>query len=329
MSNYAVSIVVPVYNAEKYLSKCIDSILNQTFKNFELILVNDGSKDNSLIICEDYKVSDRRIKVINKKNEGVSIARNIGINSAKGKYIMFIDSDDWIESNMVEKMYDAIQNSDIAVCGSKTVEKNKIIDNTLYQSFTKEKNLIGKEIINLINRVQHRCVWNKIYKISILKKNNIMFNEEIKCGEDSIFNFTYFKYINSIKIIPDSLYNYNRIVTDSITLRYLPKRAKYENLMLQSLISLLSDYNILETNVELINNYQFEGIYQSLISINHPECPYSLLQRYNHMKNLIRKYTFYNQKIYSKNIKEFSKITKLVILSKRPILLSIYSLLIR
>ena len=142
MSNYAVSIVVPVYNAEKYLPKCIDSILNQTFKNFELILVNDGSKDNSLIICEDYKVSDRRIKVINKKNEGVSIARNIGINSAKGKYIMFIDSDDWIESNMVEKMYDAIQNSDIAICGSKTVEKNKIIDSTLYQSFTKEKNLI-------------------------------------------------------------------------------------------------------------------------------------------------------------------------------------------
>ncbi|MDY4077588.1 MAG: glycosyltransferase family 2 protein [Clostridium sp.] len=116
--NELISIVVPVYNVEKYLKKCIDSIINQTYKNLEIILVNDGSTDNSGKICDEYVLKDNRIKVIHKKNEGLSSARNLGIDISNGEYIIFVDSDDWIKKDMIKKLYEIIQkdNSDISIC---------------------------------------------------------------------------------------------------------------------------------------------------------------------------------------------------------------------
>jgi len=114
-----ISIIVPVYNVEKYLRKCVDSILNQTFKDFELILVDDGSPDNSGVICDEYAKKDSRVRVIHKKNGGLSDARNIGIDAAKGKYIGFIDSDDYIDQNMYKQLYDSLMknNADLSICG--------------------------------------------------------------------------------------------------------------------------------------------------------------------------------------------------------------------
>ena len=100
-----ISVIIPIYNVEKYLTKCIESVINQTYKNLEIILVNDGSTDNSKEIIDKYSSIDSRIKVINKKNGGLSDARNVGIELAKGEYITFLDSDDWIELNMYEKLY--------------------------------------------------------------------------------------------------------------------------------------------------------------------------------------------------------------------------------
>ena len=101
----SISIIVPVYNVEKYLEKCIDSILNQSYQNLEIILIDDGSTDNSGSICDEYKKKDQRVQVIHQKNQGQSSARNAGLNIAKGSYIGFVDSDDWIEQNMYEKLY--------------------------------------------------------------------------------------------------------------------------------------------------------------------------------------------------------------------------------
>ena len=114
-----VSVVMPVYNAEKYLAKSIESMLSQTLKEIELILVNDGSKDNSLKICEEYKNKDNRVTVINKKNEGACISRNTGIEKAKGKYIQLVDADDYIENNMLEEQYNLAEktNAEVVMCG--------------------------------------------------------------------------------------------------------------------------------------------------------------------------------------------------------------------
>ena len=126
-----ISIIVPIYNVGKYLPKCIESILNQTFKNFELILVNDGSTDNSGVVCDDYEKKDTRIKIIHKSNGGVSSARNAGLYVAKGEYIGFVDPDDYIDKNMYEKLYRLCidNNSDIAICRFNREINGKIQNN--------------------------------------------------------------------------------------------------------------------------------------------------------------------------------------------------------
>ena len=126
--NSLVTIVVPVYNVEKYLRKCLNSIVNQTYENIEIICVDDGSPDNSINILNEFAQSDKRVKIIRQENQGLSGARNTGINNAIGKYIMFIDSDDWIELNMVELMVNKIENEnlDLVVCGNTNYYVNKI-----------------------------------------------------------------------------------------------------------------------------------------------------------------------------------------------------------
>ena len=125
MNETLISIVVPIYNVEKYLKKCLDSIINQTYKNIEIILINDGSTDNSGKICDNYKENYDNVVVIHNKNRGVSVSRNIGIDKAKGNYITFIDADDYIEPDMIEKLYLACKenNAQISCCG-KSIEKN-------------------------------------------------------------------------------------------------------------------------------------------------------------------------------------------------------------
>lgn len=114
-----ISVIVPVYNVEKYLDKCVDSIVNQTYKNLEIILVDDGSPDNCPKMCDNWAKKDKRIKVIHKENGGVSSARNVGIDNAKGEYIGFVDSDDWTEKKYIQKLYEVLiqENADIALCG--------------------------------------------------------------------------------------------------------------------------------------------------------------------------------------------------------------------
>ena len=129
--NNLISIIVPIYNVEKYLKKCIDSIINQTYKNLEIILVDDGSPDNCGKICDEYAKKDNRIKVIHKENGGVSSARNVGVENATGEYIGFVDSDDYIEKDMYEVLINNLkkENADISIISNYEVYKNKIIEN--------------------------------------------------------------------------------------------------------------------------------------------------------------------------------------------------------
>ena len=177
-----ISVIVPVYNAEKYLSRCIDSILNQTYKDFELILINDGSKDKSIDILRKYENIDNRIKVIDNSNNGVSKTRNIGIRLAQGEYIQFIDSDDFIDENMFEYNINTVEqeNADIVMTGFYLdIESKKGID-TVLQTFEKSISIGAKDIArNLINRLNGTYInspVNKLYKKSIIVDNNILMN---------------------------------------------------------------------------------------------------------------------------------------------------------
>jgi len=208
-----ISIIVPVYNVEKYIRRCIDSILNQSFDNFELILINDGSTDKSGEICDLYAKYDARIKVIHKDNSGVSAARNLGINEAKGKYVQFIDPDDWIEKDLLRNVYRIIEQekSDIVFCG---IKRESFVSGNIIEKIASEKLVnsinINKnhDAINLLKEDLFGYTCCKLFKLSIIKKNNILFYEQLSLAEDEKFTCDYYSYVNKISIMRKAYYHY-------------------------------------------------------------------------------------------------------------------------
>lgn len=207
-----ISIIVPIYNVEKYLVKCIESIINQTLSNIEIILVDDGSTDNCGIIIDGYAKKDSRIKVIYKNNGGQSSARNMGLDIARGKYIGFVDSDDWIDNDMYENLYKSIieSNADICVCGRQACLENGEVTN---------KNCIDNELIDfgkkslkeyIVDRLFYKhtvVVWNKLYKKEIIDNNSIRFEDVSYIGsEDTLFNYQILCHTKKIRAIDKICY---------------------------------------------------------------------------------------------------------------------------
>lgn len=205
MKNYVVSIIVPIYNAEKYLNKCIESIVNQLYSNIEIILIDDGSTDNSLNICKDYCMKDKRIRLISQKNGGPSKARNNGIKNSSGDYILFVDSDDYIENNMIKEMIDSMNNEsyDIVICSY-----NKSIDDELISVELEEKNSFEEYLFESSTMGFSMC--------KMIKKECITnyFNNNLFYMEDMCFWVSNMKNINIIQVVNKCLYNY-RIVNSS------------------------------------------------------------------------------------------------------------------
>lgn len=224
--NSKISIIVPIYNVEKYLRKCIDSILNQSYDNLQIILVDDGSPDNCPKICDEYLNKDNRIQVIHKSNGGLSSARNAGIKVANGKYIAFIDSDDYIELNMIEKLVNAIEksNADLCICGIRWVNK----DGTLFTKVAKSpiKNIVYDDdkkfdLFIQANYFYYVTAVNKLYKKSLF--DSILFPEQ-KINEDEFTAHHIFNCCNRICCIEDELYNYVQADTSIMRSEFSIKR---------------------------------------------------------------------------------------------------------
>jgi len=207
-----ISIIVPVYNVEKYLNKCLDSIMTQTYKNLEIILVDDGSTDNSGMICDEYSRKDNRIKVIHKANGGVSDARNKGLEIASGDFIGFVDSDDWIDCDMYKFLYEGIKtyNADISICGHYDVCYNEI----LHITHVKKTIIYNRceAIEELVNDNTFRCyLWNKLFKKNLF--NKIKFPIEfpiVRTNEDKAVMYKLFDQANTIVYLHNVLYFYRK-----------------------------------------------------------------------------------------------------------------------
>lgn len=226
-----ISIIVPVYNAEKYLEQCVDSIINQTYTNLEIILVNDGSKDSSRKICDNYAKNDSRIIVIHKANEGVSATRNRGIDIANGSYIMFVDSDDWIDSDMCEILLASLSTYSVqsAMCSYVREYPEKSLPKILHSEdkvFSKEefrRRLCGpadEELSSPEGLDFYNAVWGKIYPAKALKNEKFIDLKEIGTSEDMLYNFSAFSNINNIVCVNKALYHYRKSVNSSITAVY-------------------------------------------------------------------------------------------------------------
>jgi glycosyltransferase involved in cell wall biosynthesis len=225
MTEDKVSIIIPVYNAAKHLDKCLNSVVKQTYCNIEIIIINDGSTDNSKEVCECFVSKYKNIKLINQENCGPSSARNKGIQVSSGKYIQFVDSDDTIDLGMTEKLVDSINDEiQFIICGYRYIRldavKEKIINRVPGLCGIKEiKDFISHFGLYFKDGFIHSPS-NKLYASNVIKKNDIYFDSNVRFGEDLLFNLDYIKRCNKICVIQDVLYNYVACQTGSLTSCY-------------------------------------------------------------------------------------------------------------
>lgn len=265
MTKKLVSIIVPMYNSEKYLDKCVNSILQQDYKKIELILVNDGSTDSTLEKINNYSKEDKRVIVINQKNNGVSIARNNGIKKSKGEYITFIDSDDFIEKDFISYYVSLLEKTNSDIVLSRMPIKYK--DNIIITSDTNEKLEVisGKECaVEMLYYKIFIASWNKLYRKNFLENNNILFESNLAFGEG--FNFSIDSFMKADKVCITSIkkYYYRVDNVDSVMTKYSDKqivgslnsierlRKKYGNI--DNEVSKALDYADWHTNFDCLNS---------------------------------------------------------------------------
>ncbi len=235
-----VSIIVPVYNVEKYLDKCLQSLINQTLKDIEIICVNDGSTDNSLEILERYAKKDSRIIIINQENQGLSGARNSGLKKANGEYIGFVDSDDWVDLNFFEKLYNSAvkYNCEIACAGFKRCGK---FFKSARKKYTKEQvyTQINDKII--ADKIPYdNYVWNKIYKREALKEFSFPIGRNF---EDIAVTVKIVHKLKNMVTVPETYYNYRKNQSSIINSQSSKKKEDF-NWALNELLSYAKENNI-------------------------------------------------------------------------------------
>ena len=226
-----VSIIIPVYNTEKYLRQCLDSVVNQTLKDIEIICVNDGSTDNSLNILKEYKEKDNRIKVFNIENHGVSYARNLGLNNVSGEYVVFIDSDDYVNDVFIEELYNNELETFSDLVFSGRILKNK--DDKIISKWIPKKEISYNPINDYDDFTQWHTVVEKLFKYDTIKQNRLYFDETLCYGEDSLFLTQYLSYCYKITAVKKAMYT---IVENkyslSRNLKYKEKRKHQKQIVL-------------------------------------------------------------------------------------------------
>ena len=245
----SVSVVVPVYNAEKYLRQCLDSILSQSFSDWECILVDDGSGDGSAQICDEYANKDARFRTFHQENAGVSSARNFGIEKASGEYLVFLDSDDFLENNCLENLLDRKFIPDLTVFAFSKVQDGNAIGIKKLKSTFSDNPARVKEILLDMKADSYTsdafCFpWNKLFRLTLIRENDIKFPLDIHLREDEIFMYRYLNVCRSLEILSESLHFY-RVTQSGLTYR---KRPCEEDLKLAEYI--LTETKLMQTSKE-------------------------------------------------------------------------------
>lgn len=273
--NAEISVIVPVYNVEEYIDKCIKSILNQTFSNYELILVDDGSTDSSGRLCDEAKNKDGRVKVIHKKNGGLTSARLAGREIATGRYTLFIDSDDYIESTMLEKLYNsAIDNAaDLVICGYYVVEDDRISEVRLpISGLIENENIREQYLLPILGRIHYpgRCnlpgfVCIRLYSSALLE-DKCFVSERLFYSEDDILNMQYALNIKKISVVDEPLYYYVQRVS-SLTYQYRKNMWEMSQRRYEYCKKFARDNHLFEMDPQRIYFNGLSGIMKSIDNI--------------------------------------------------------------
>lgn len=263
MSSPKISLIVPIYNTLQFLDRCLSSIRDQTFKDFEVILIIDGSPDDSESFCKEFIKNDSRFILKVKENEGLASARNYGMSFAKGEFISFIDSDDYISLDYCEILYNTIKENDVDIIdfGLTYVKENE--GNKRFSIFKKNKTIGSQELFNYLkNTSENKILWfvNKFFKREFLLNYNIKFDSEIKFGDDSIFNLKCFYNAKSLYSIDKALYYYVYNPMSITQVKYKP------NLLSNIEVQFDKRINYHQSNKELNQDYFFMDIAKNYIN---------------------------------------------------------------
>lgn len=211
MNPHVLSVIIPVYNAEKHIVDALSSVLSQTGEETEIILIDDGSQDRSLEICRDLARKDQRIQVISQKNGGPGAARNAGLRIARGKYIQFVDSDDTVTDGAVDSLMKGIQGNDLAIAHFNILRNGQALDRGYIQG---EQNLRREDFLQALAKrpgsYYYSALWNKLYLREIIRENGLQFDCRLHWGEDFAFNMQYYGYIDRVGFVAKPVYNYRR-----------------------------------------------------------------------------------------------------------------------
>lgn len=232
--NDLISVIVPVYNVEKYLRQCLTSLVNQTYRNIEVVMVDDGSKDSGGLICDEYAKKYQNFSVVHKKNAGLGMARNTGLEYINGKYVVFVDSDDYVENTLIENLYKNLLKNKVDMCKGgfkRFTDANEVIferkyNDVLYEGDKAKTELLPRMIGSspLDHDSIEMCVWGAIYNANIIRNFGVKFHSEREfISEDLVFNIDYMQYANGACTIPDTGYNY-RVNLKSLSTSYRPDR---------------------------------------------------------------------------------------------------------
>ena len=289
-----VSVIMPVYNVENYLKRAIDSVLNQTLEQIELFLVDDGSTDNSGNICDEYKTKDNRVHIIHKKNEGAHMARNDCLNLAKGEYLCFFDSDDYVEKNMLSDMYEISKKNDLTLLISGffidtyyTNEKYVTLDYIPNKEiFYNDRLAFRKDAYEFFDKNMFYSPWNKLYKREYILSNNITFPKTYR--DDFPFVVEVIKDIDKVGFIKNQYYHFMRQRKESETAKYTEKlydkRVEEHEMMLNLYMhwGLLTDTN----SLEMISRRYIDRLIECIVNLYNENCDLDN----NEKRKLIKQY---------------------------------------
>lgn len=259
-----ITVVIPVYNCEKYIRKCIESVINQTYKNLEILIIIDGATDGSKDIIEEYAKKDTRIQIISRKNEGIFYTRIEGIRKATSNYIYFLDGDDWIEKNAIEIMYAYMEkyHCNIVRCQNYYKDEKVKVEVVKEIQFLKKEDFNNKLYKDLFGTHYFSSIWNQLIDKRIFEEmQNIDYN--INYGEDYIINLNLYKNINSLLLIPNYFYHYrtnNNSITNTQNYEVLLKKLKSAYKSQREAIKMIDIYQTLQQN----NEYQKLAIYKTI-----------------------------------------------------------------
>lgn len=333
------SVIVPIYNVEIYLERSLNSLINQTFKDIEIILVNDGSTDASLDICRKYSVLDDRVKIIDKKNEGVSVARNIGIEASTSEYLVFMDPDDDIKINMYENLYSLIVKNecDICLCNYITVNnKNELICKLPYTSGKYTENQIRNLLVSMIggekleDDVIMGSVWRGIYKKNIIKDYNIYFPINIRPMQDLIFMINYLSKCSNM-YIDERAYYYYYINPNSGITGYKPNMWDNNNRVCNMLENIIIE-NKLETYIkQRLTNRWINSTLSSISNEVHIDNNDNIFNRIIRIKKILENPKLINKLKYLKyeEVRTIKKVVINLVKYKCSLILYIYYFIVK